>query len=131
MPGVERPVLKDNGSLSTPAWNQLECDFQIKNYPTTGIPITSTSISHGSPDYEVLTGNSRWIKASQLNEEFDRLIIVGKFNEGYMYEEGQEYGVCRWKKEACVKSSGASCDSDGSLNAVLNEQTRIALILHE
>ena len=124
MPGVERPVLKDNGSLSTPAWNQLECDFQIKNYPTTGNPIFSTSISHGSGSYEVLTGNARWIKASQLDEAFERLIIVGNFNEGFMYEAGQEYGVCRWKKEDCVKSSGASCDSESSLNAVSNEQTK-------
>ncbi|CAG5102642.1 Oidioi.mRNA.OKI2018_I69.chr1.g397.t1.cds [Oikopleura dioica] len=114
MPGVERPVLKDDGSLSTPAWNQLECDFEINKYPTTNDPISSTSSSHGSDSYE----------ASELNEEYERLIIVGNYNQGFMYEEGQEYGLCRWSKENCIKRSGASCHSDGSLSAVENEQTR-------
>ena len=115
MPGFERPIMRgDNGGISWDNWNVLECDMQIENYP--GFPSISTS-ALGSQSYEVLrSSNTEWKRASQA--DFDKMVIVGNFNNGESFDPEQVYGLCRLS--SCTKSNGTPCSSSAT-----NQNTKL------
>ena len=74
----------DDGGISTPSWNKLECDMHIETYPAS----KERGSNYGDDSYEVLRSNNvEWKTASDA--DFDDMVIVGNFGNGNAFNENQ------------------------------------------